>query len=151
MADYPLPKFHFKVDLGGTEIGFTEVSGLDVETEVIEYREGSSPKYSTIKMPGMQKNSDITLKKGTFNSDNQSFDAWKKTVFFQEGESTGSMYRMSVTISLLDENHAPIVVWKLTNAWISKLQSTDLNSTSGTDVAVETIVLVHEGLEISNT
>ena len=43
---YPLVKFHFSVDWGGTNIGFTEVSGLDVETELIEYRQGASPEYS---------------------------------------------------------------------------------------------------------
>ena len=52
---YPLVKFHFSVDWAGTNIGFTEVSGLDVETEMIEYRQGASPEYSKIKMPGMQK------------------------------------------------------------------------------------------------
>ena len=69
MAKYPLPKFHFSVDWGGTNIGFTEVSGLDVETEVIEYRQGASPEYSKIKMPGMQKFSTITLKRGSFKSE----------------------------------------------------------------------------------
>ena len=72
---YPLSKFHFSVDWGGTKIGFTEVSGLDVETEVIEYRQGASPEYSKIKMPGMQKFSNITMKRGTFKSDNEYY-AW---------------------------------------------------------------------------
>ena len=77
MADYPLAKFHFSVEWGGTRIGFTEVTGLDVETEVIEYREGSSPEYSKVKMPGMQKFSNVTLKRGTFNSDNESISYQK--------------------------------------------------------------------------
>ena len=76
---YPLPKFHFSVDWKGTKIGFTEVSGLDVETEVIEYRQGASPEYSKIKMPGMQKYANITLKRGTFASDNEYY-AWWNTV-----------------------------------------------------------------------
>ncbi len=42
-ATYPLVKFHFLVDWGGTNVGFTEVSGLDIETELIEYRQGASP------------------------------------------------------------------------------------------------------------
>ena len=46
-GDYPIPKFHFMVEWGdGFRVGFTEVSGLDFETEVIEYREGSSKKYN---------------------------------------------------------------------------------------------------------
>ncbi len=48
---YPLPKFHFEVDWGGTRIGFTEVSGLEAETEVIEYREGSNKTYNKTKQP----------------------------------------------------------------------------------------------------
>ena len=62
MANYPLPKFHFQVQWGGDRIGFTEVTGLDIQIEPIEYREGSSPEYSKIKMPGMHKFSNITLK-----------------------------------------------------------------------------------------
>jgi len=57
---YPLPKFHFVVRWGGTRIGFSEVTGLDMQVEAIEYREGSNPQYSKIKMPGMHKFSNIT-------------------------------------------------------------------------------------------
>ena len=71
MATYPLPKFHYQVQWGGSRLGFTEVTGLSVENELIEYREGNSPEYSKIKMPGMQKFGNITLKRGTFKSDNE--------------------------------------------------------------------------------
>ncbi len=149
MADYPLPKFHFQVEWGGTKIGFTEVSGLDFETEPIEYRHGASKEYHKTKMPGMQKYSNITLKRGTFAGDNEYFDWWKQTVFFQEGGATGSVYRRDLTISLLNENHEPIVVWNLKNAWPIKVQSTDLKS-DGNEVAIESIELVHEGLVVVN-
>ena len=76
---YPLPKFHFQVEWGGTKIAFTEVSGLDIETEVIEYREGNSPTYNKIKMPGLRKFSNITLKRGTFAGDNDFYN-WFNTV-----------------------------------------------------------------------
>jgi phage tail-like protein len=49
MNEYPLVKFSFQVDWGGTQIGFQEVSGLDIETEVIEYRQGASPDFTKIK------------------------------------------------------------------------------------------------------
>ncbi len=149
MADYPLPKFHFQVEWGGTKIGFTEVSGLDVETEVIEYRHGASKEYSKTKQPGMTKYSNITLKRGTFQSDNEYYDWWKENVFFQEGNSTGSKYRRDITISMLNEEHEPIVVWKIKNAWPLKVQSTDLKA-DGNEIAVETIELAHEGLTIQN-
>lgn len=149
MADYPLPKFHFQVEWGGTKIGFTEVSGLDVETEIIEYRHGASPEFSKTKQPGMQKYSNITMKRGVFASDNEFYDWWKGTVRFEEGGSTGSIYRRDITISLLNENHEPVMVWKVKKAWPTKVQPTDLKA-DGNEIAIESIELAHEGLTIQN-
>jgi phage tail-like protein len=140
MSNYPLPKFHFQVEWGGARIGFTEVSGLSTETEVIEYREGANPEYHKTKMPGMQKFGNITLKRGTFDSDNDYY-AWWNTVKLNKIE------RRDMTISLLNENHEPVMVWKVKNAWPSKVQSTDLKS-DGNEVAIETLEIVHEGLTI---
>jgi phage tail-like protein len=142
MANYPLPKFHFQVEWGGTKIGFSEVSGLEVSTEVIEYRDGASPEYSKMKMPGMQSYSNITLKRGTFKSDNE-FYQWWNTV------ALNTIERRDIVISLLNESHEPVVVWKIKNAWPVKVQSTDLNAT-GNETAVETIEIAHEGLAIQN-
>ncbi len=142
MTNYPLPKFHFLVEWGGTSIGFTEVSGLEVETEVIEYRNGASLEYSKTKMPGMRKYSNITLKRGTFRSDNEFFE-WFNSV------QLNKIQRRDITISLLNEEHEPVVVWKVKNAWPSKVQSTDLKA-DGNEVAIETLELVHEGLVIQN-
>ncbi|QEH43696.1 phage tail protein [Chitinophaga sp. XS-30] len=142
MANYPLPKFHFQVEWGGASIGFTEVSGLDVQTDPIEYRDGASPEYTKIKMPGMQKYSNITMKRGTFPGDNDFF-VWWNTV------ALNTIERRNVTISLLNENHEPVIVWKVKNAWPIKVQSTDLKA-DGNEVAIETIELAHEGLVIQN-
>jgi phage tail-like protein len=141
-TEYPIVKFHFQVEWGGTKIGFTEVSGLDVETEVVEYRHGASPEYFKTKMPGMQKYSNITLKRGTFSSDNEYF-AWWNTV------KLNTIERRDITISLLNEEHSPVVVWKVKNAWPTKIQSTDLKA-DGNEVAIESMELVHEGLSIQN-
>ncbi|MCH5716192.1 phage tail protein [Niabella hibiscisoli] len=140
MATYPLTKFHFQVEWGGTRIGFTEISGLDVSLDVIEYRDGASPEYSKIKMPGMTKFSNITLKRGTFLNDNE-FYAWLNTVQMTKIE------RRDITISLLNENHEPVMVWKIKNAFPVKVQSTDLKA-DGNEVAIETLELAHEGLKI---
>lgn len=148
IGDYPLPKFHFQVEWGDNfRIGFTEVSGLDFETEVIEYREGNSKKYNKSKQPGLTKYSNVTLKRGTFQGDFDFFKEWQKTYYFQEGNDTGSKFRRAVTIKLLDENHSPIITWILENAWPSKVQSTDLKADAN-EVAIETMELVHEGLTI---
>ncbi len=139
---YPLSKFHFSVEWGGTTIGFTEVSGLDVETEVIEYRDGASPDYSKIKMPGMQKFTNITLKRGMFKSNNEYYQWWNSIQLNQ-------VIRRDITISLLNEEHEPVVVWKVSNAWPTKITGTDLKA-DGNEVAIESIELAHEGLAIQN-
>ena len=147
MAKYPLPKFHFIVDWGGeASVGFTEVSGLDITRDVIEYRDGSSPEFSKIKMAGMQKYSNITLKRGTFASNNE-FYTW---LYTNINKTSADMTRRNISISLLDEEHNPIVIWKILNAWPCKLVSTDLKSSDSTDVAIETLELAHEGLTIQN-
>ena len=149
MADptkiYPLPKFHFQVTwTSGGSMAFTEVSGLDFETEVIEYRAGDDIKYNKLKQPGLTKYSNITLKRGTFLGDFDYFEWWKKTYYFQEQTV---QYRTTVLIQLLNENHIPIISWSLTNAWPTKVQATDLKADAN-EVAIETMELVHEGLTI---
>jgi phage tail-like protein len=142
MAEYPIPKFHFQVVWGGTKIGFTEVTGLEVTTEKIEYREGASPEYNKIVMPGMQTFGDLTLKRGVFANDNEFYNWWNTV-------SLNTIERRDVTISLLNEAHEPVVIWKVKNAWPTKVTSTDLNST-GNETAIETLVLAHEGLTMEN-
>lgn len=139
---YPLPKFHFLVEWGAQSISFSEVSGLDAETEVIEYRHGASPEFSKRKMPGMQKFSNVTLKRGVFKSDNDYY-AWFNTVNMNKIE------RRDVIVSLLNEAHEPVMVWKIKNAWPTKIQSTDLKADAN-EVAIESMELVHEGLSIEN-
>jgi phage tail-like protein len=142
MATYPLPKFHFQVQWGGVRIGFTEVTGLDMQVEAIEYREGSSPEYSKIKMPGMHKFSNITLKRGTIQGDSD-FYKWVNTINLTVVE------RRDIIISLLNETHAPVMTWKAKNAFPIKVQASDLKS-DGNEVAIETLELAHEGLNILN-
>lgn len=139
---WPLPKFYFKVEVdGGMVASFQEVSGLDIETDVFEYRHGDSPVFSTIKMPGLIKSSDVTLKKGIFTTDVKFFE-WFKDI------KLNTIERKTVTIMLLNESGDSEIVWTLTNAFPKQVQGTDLNSTSS-DAAVETLVLAHEGLAVS--
>lgn len=142
MAAYPLPKFHFIVQWGGQRVGFTEVTGLDIEVEPIEYREGSSPEYSKIKMPGMLKYSNITLKRGSIVADSD-FYKWINTT------SLNTVERRDIIISLLNEEHAPVITWRAKNAFAIKVQASDLKS-DGNEVAIETLELAHEGLNILN-
>lgn len=139
---WPLPKFYFKVKIADQEVQFQEVSGLDIEAQVIEYRHGNSPEFSTIKMPGIKKSSNVTLKKGIFKSDNAFWDWFNKI-------KMNTIERKSVTISLLDEEGNDTMVWTLKNAWPTKITGTDLKS-DGNEVAVETLEIAHEGITIAN-
>jgi len=142
MANYPIPKFHFSVEWApGTRIGFTEVTGLTMESDVIEYREGSSPEFHKIKQPGLQKLANITLKRGMFQGDIE-FNDWMETI------SMNTVERRDVTIKLLNENHEPVITWQVLNAWPVKVQSSDMKS-DGNEVAIETMELAHEGIKIS--
>ena len=131
-ANYPLPGFHFSVDFGGTIINCNEVSGLDMEVEVIEYRAGDDQTFSTQKMSGLKKTGDVSVKKGIFAGD-QEYYAWFNEV------SMNTPSRKDVIISLLDESHSPVMTWKLLE--ISTIFGMTL-------VAIETIEIAHEGLTI---
>ena len=139
---WPLPKFYFEVKWDTQVMSFQEVSGLDVEAQVIEYRHGDNPIFSTIKMPGIVQSGNVTMKKGVFISDNKFWD-WYNQI------KMNTIKRVPVTISLLDEAGAPTMVWTLANAWPTKITSTDLNA-EGNEVAVEEIEIAHEGVTISN-
>lgn len=139
---WPLPKFYFKVMWDSNEMVFQEVSGLDVEAQPIEYRSGNSPVFSAVKMPGLKKYGNITMKKGIFKGDNKFWD-WFNQI------KMNTIKRVPVVISLLDETGAATMVWSLTNAWPTKITGTDLKS-DGNEVAIETIEIAHEGLTIAN-
>ncbi|WP_085315875.1 phage tail protein [Derxia lacustris] len=142
-AIWPLPKFYFEVKWDSTVMKFQEISGLDIEAQPLEYRHGDSKEFSVLKMPGMKKFGDITMKKGVFKSDNAYWD-WFNQI------KMNTIKRIPVVISLLDEAGAPTMVWTLKNAWPTKITGTDLKS-QGNEVAVETIVIAHEGLTIANS
>jgi len=141
-ALYPLPAFHFTVQWGGERIGFSEVGGLTQENQVIEYRDGSFPEYSSIKEPGLKKYSNITLKRGVVAGDNDFFK-WLTTVKLHTVE------RRDLVISLLNEEHVPVMTWKVARAFPCKLDFSGLKA-SGNEVAIETLELAHEGVEVQN-
>jgi phage tail-like protein len=139
---WPLPKFHFEVKWDTNVMSFQEVSGLDIQSEEIKYRAGDSKVFSVVKMPGMMKFGNVTMKKGVFKGDNKFWD-WLNQI------KLNTIKRVPVTISLLDESSAPTMVWTLKNAWPTKISSTDLKA-EGNEVAIESIEIVHEGLTIAN-
>lgn len=141
-ATWPLVKFSFQVKWDDAELIFQEVTGLSSETQVIEYRGGSSKVYSTVKMPGIQKFGNVTLKKGIFKGDKALWDKYNLI-------KMNTYKRSTILISLLDESNAVAMSWTLLNAFPSKITVTDMKSDAN-EVAVETMELAHEGLTISS-
>lgn len=139
-GEWPLPKFSFQVKWGDAEFVFQEVSGLSSETQVIEYRGGDSKVFSTVKMPGIKKFSNVTLKRGIFKSDSSMWEKYNQI-------KMNTIKREQITISLLDEAQKPAMSWLLTNAFPVKITVTDMKS-DGNEIAVESIELAHEGLRI---
>lgn len=142
MPNYPSSNYHFQVDWGGSNLGFSEVSGLEIEYDVIEYRDGNSPKYNTIKMPGRPKFTNIVLKRGIIPADNEFFE-WLNSVQLNRVE------RRNVTISLLNEEHNPVMTWKAVNAFPVRLVGPTL-SARGNEIAIEELEIAHEGLLVQS-
>ena len=138
--DNPYLNFNFLVDIGlGEEIGFSEVDLPSGEIEVIEYREGADRVNTARKLPGLTKHSNVTLKRG-ISGRTDLFEWWKSV-------RDGQIVRRNVTITLLDEQRQAVFRWQLRNAFPVKIESSTLNAT-GNEVAIETLELAHEGLEI---
>src|SRR5437016_8425038 len=117
--EYPVPRFHFQVDWGGTKISFTEVTGLVMEREKIEYRHSDSPDFNKIAMPGLVKNNNLTLKRGKFDR-NMEYNNWFTRVANERVEA-----RQDVTIKLLNEKHEPVAVWTAVRCFPTKITYPD--------------------------
>jgi phage tail-like protein len=133
----PYRNYDFKLELGSViDAAFAEVTGAGSTTDVIEYREGGD-NHSARKLPGLTKPGNLTLKRGITNS-TALFDWYAKIV-------AGDIDRRECAIILLDPQGNPVVRWNVTKAWPTRLAGPDLNA-KGTDVAIETLELVCEGV-----
>jgi phage tail-like protein len=137
---WPLVKFQFSVKIADKEAFFQEVTGLSAEMQQIEYRHGNSKEFSSVKMPGIKKFGNVTLKKGIFKDDKGFWDLYKQVTM-------NTFERKTITISLLDENNGVAMSWTLANAFPCKITVTDMKSDAN-EPAVETMELAHEGLVI---
>lgn len=141
-STWPLPKFYFSVTgLPGAPVSFQEVTGLETENTPIEYRHGDSPSFYPIKMPGLGKVGNVTMRKGIFVNDTALW-AWFNQI------KLNTIARTTVVVNLLDETGAPKMVWTLNNAFPVKVTGTDLKS-EGNEVAVESVDIAYETLVIS--
>ena len=146
LRDRPYVQFNFLVDLGtgstdGPEAGFQEVSNIGMEVTVSEYRNGNEKENSVRKITGMNKATDVTLKRGVIGSPN--LYRWLDQI--RNGDQNALR---TVVISLQNEDHTAVVqTWKLLRARIIKHVSGPMNA-KGTDVAMEELTLSYERLEM---
>jgi phage tail-like protein len=146
LRERPYVQFNFLVDLGtgntnGPEAGFQEVSGVGMEVTVSEYRTGNHKENSVMKITGLNKATDVTLKRGVIGSLN--LYQWLNDI--RNGDQKA--YR-TVTIQLQNEDHTAVVAtWKLLRARIIKNVNGPFNA-KGTDVAMEEMTLAYERLEM---
>ncbi|HXP93471.1 MAG TPA: phage tail protein [Candidatus Binatia bacterium] len=139
----PARSFNFLLSFDNMQgsVGFSECSGLSTDADIAEYREGADKSLSTRKLTGLQKHAHITLKRGV--TKNLDLWTWRKNII------EGTQDRRSGTITLLDELQQPVLHWKITAAWPVKYEGPGLNA-KGNDVAIETLELVHEGLDLES-
>jgi len=146
LRERPYVQFNFLVDLGtgstdGPEAGFQEVSGIGMEVTVSEYRTGNARENSVMKITGMNKSTDVTMKRGVIGSLN--LYQWLNDI--RNGNQNALR---NVTVQLQNEDHTAVVAtWKLMRARIIKHTSGPLNAKGG-DVAMEELVLAYERLEM---
>lgn len=145
VRENPYAQFNFLVDLGtgdpeGPTAGFQECSGLGMEVTVIEYRNGNDKQNAVRKITGLNKTSDVTLKRGLIGATD--LFEWLRQV------SNGDQAAVrTVRIYLQSEDHTPVLTWTLHRARIIKHTSGPLNA-KGTDVALEELVLAYERLDM---
>ena len=117
---------------------FAEVSGLDVEIAVIEYRNGSED-TTVRKIPGLRKYTNIALKRGI--TGDLAFWNWMRAAM------DGNVQRADGSVTLLDESRQPVLRWNFRRGWPCKIVGPTLNSKAN-EVAIETLEIAHEGLSI---
>lgn len=154
---YPLTKMNFLVTVDSVNgiAAFSEVTGVEATVDVIEFRQGNSNSQAPVKIPGLVKHGNVTLKFGYTR--NNAFKDWLKECVTERRSKDA---RANVTIELINiQESSPqqvvestidnTLTWQLTNAWVCKYTAPDLNA-STSEVAIESVELAYEELVIPN-
>jgi len=158
--EYPMTKMNFVVsvtDLTDATAAFSQVTGLDASVDVIEFRQGNANTLSPVKIPGLVKHGNVTLRFG-YTSDN----GFKKWLMDCVSSQRQKLPRHNLSIELVDIREtsptqiqtqvgagATSKVWVLTNAWVAKYTAPELDAKTS-DVAIESVEIAYEELTIPN-
>jgi phage tail-like protein len=149
---------NFVVSIGtvGANAAFTEVTGIDAAVDVIEFRQGNANSLAPLKIPGLVKHGNITLKYGVTDSDD--FRNWIRACTYDKRKVTP---RTNMTIELIDIiKGSPLqpvaaaassgtagLIWTLTNCWVAKYTGSDLNALQS-EIAIETVEVAYEEISV---
>ena len=141
-ASYPLPVYNFRVTLGDSTIGFSEVSGLNIDYEPVTYKHGLSFVMGVKIIPGMRQPIKLTLKKGVVQ-DKDFLSKWLQDVYADPFKDM----KKDILIDLCDETGKAVVRWKVLRALPTKLEAPTFNADSN-EVAVEILELVAHDIQV---
>ena len=136
----PFFGYNFAVELDGiTRMGFKGATGLDSITNATKYREGTDVSLAQRELPALLHHSTITLTRGI--TDDHALWDWRNDV------ARGKGTRHDISIVLRDEVGEEKIRWNIKNAFPSKWSGPSFDATSDA-VAIETLELTHEGVEV---
>lgn len=142
----PYKGFKFLVEISGnanfTRAGFQKVTGLSMDTDVVEYREGGD-NLTVSKSPGLTKFENLVFTRGMSN-DHDAWD-WASLVYDNNDLMQEEVfYRSNIIITLHGRDNKPLRRWEVPNAWLAKYQISEFNAEES-GVAIETMEIAHEG------
>jgi phage tail-like protein len=143
---YPLPSYNYRVEIAGTAVGFSEVTGLSIKRETSTYKEspiaGGAPGPVAMHMPAQRSPATITLKKGVVRTASiAALYSWINTTQINQVE------KKDIYVRLCDENGDAVISWKVINAFPTKLDAPSFTATSN-DAAIETMELMADAITI---
>jgi phage tail-like protein len=148
-AAYPLPVYNYRVEIGPDAVAFSEVSGLSIGYNTSTYKESptasGSPGPRTFYMPSQSTQTTLTLKKGVVQKVSvPALYGWIS------GIQVNQVEKKDINIRLLDETGAPLITWKVINAFPTKLDAPSFTADSN-DAAIESMELMADGVQIQES
>ena len=143
---YPLPVYNYRVEIGSDTVAFSEVSGLSIKYDTVTYKESptesGSPGPRVMYMPAQGTPANITLKKGLVRGTSiATFFNWINSIQINQVE------KKDIYIRLCDEVGAPVISWRVINAFPTQLDAPTFDANSN-DASIETMQLMADGIVI---
>ena len=149
-STYPLPVYNYRVSIESITLGFSEVSGLQVEYEPVTYKHGLSFVMGSKIIPGMRQPIKVTMKRGMLKKEGSDttqdsfLSDWMKDTYADPFRN----HKKDILIDLCDEKGSPVIRWKVQGALPIKIEAPTFSANSN-DVAIETMEVIAHGLDVS--